>query len=173
MSRNSGLAFERELLASASSCEHLVLVKIPVGYSPLKRFAGGGYADMVGNLHGIAIAIEAKSCRGGRFSLGRITDKQLDFLLKWQQAGGYAFVLLRYGYRNVRLVVIDVRQLLAWKAKGKKGISERDIQYLPCIPRRGARWCMEALYSIIQEDVDGHKRFERQDSQAGVTGEAR
>lgn len=154
MRRNTGVSFEREIHQSASSLGSVVLVKVPVGYSSGLRFAGGGCVDFLGVICGVPFAIEAKSCRGNRFALSRITEKQVQFMERWEAAGGRAVVLLKFSGSDVRVVAIPFRLLMRWRLSGKKGVSRRDLDGLFTITGRTGRWRLDQLSKLKEEQDD-------------------
>ena len=155
----SGIRFEREL-AESSSVDGIVLVKIPVGYSPTRQFAGGGFVDFLGVADGIPLAVEAKSCRTARFPLRRISQKQMRFLRLWSQCGGCSLILLRYGVRDVRLFVIPLSVLDHWLASGVKSIGLDELRKLPSIPRSEGVWRLDHLITLIRRVTGEPSRVE-------------
>lgn len=155
--RSAGISFEREIV-NASSVPGVTIVKVPVGYSKGIKFAGGGSVDFVGVIHGVPVALEAKSCRGSRFSLSRITDRQIEFMRRWESSGGKSAVLLRFGFRHVVVLVIPLRLLLIWIGRGKKSITSRDISTLPRLGGNARRWDIETIPQLLEEFNDrlGH-----------------
>jgi len=150
---NAGVRFEREIVQSAS-VPGVLLVKVPVGYSRSLRFVGGGAVDFVGVVDGIPVAIEAKSCRTDRFDLGRISDKQIEFLKRWSDCGGFSAVMLRFGYRDARLFLICLPMLLKWLDYGMKSVTLKQLSSLPSIPRRDGRWRLECLTTLVRRCYD-------------------
>lgn len=153
MARNSGVCFEREIVNSAT-VSGVTVVKVPVGYAKNARFAGGGSVDFLGVIRGVPVALEAKSCRGERFSLNRITDRQLEFMRRWESSGGKAAVLLRFGFRQVCVVVIPFFLIQRWKLSGKRSVTMRDVRRLPHLPGSAKRWCIECIPELM-EGLDG------------------
>lgn len=147
--RNAGISFEREIAQSASA-PGVTLVKLPVGCTRSMKFAGGGSVDFLGVIRGVPVAIEAKSCRGSRFSLSRITDRQLEFMRRWEASGGKSAVLLRFGYRQVVVVVIPLHLILEWASRGKKSVTAGDITVLPHLQGGARRWKIENIPQILE-----------------------
>jgi len=145
MGARTGLHFERELVGSTG--DGVVLVKLAVGSTGKQRFVGGGAVDFLGVIRGVPVAIEAKSCRGTRFALSRVTDKQVQFMKNWEAAGGRAFLLVRFGYRAVQAVAVPYSRLEQWLSSGKKSITIRDIPSLIEVPRSHKRWVLESIIS--------------------------
>lgn len=150
--RSSGVSFEREISQSAF-LPGVVLVKLPVGCTSRMRFAGGGSVDFLGVIRGVPVALEAKSCRGGRFALRRITDSQLEFLRRWEACGGRSAVLLRFGFRRVVVAVISLRLLLEWISAGKRSVSAADVECLPHLPGSTRGWQLDIIPQML-EDLD-------------------
>lgn len=77
--------------------------------------------DFVGVANGRAIAFDAKSCKATRFPLRNIESHQIEFLRKWQQQGGEAFLLIEMeAYRAIFYAPLDKLEPFLDRAKTKK-----------------------------------------------------
>jgi len=155
-----GIRFEREIVES-SVVPGVILVKVPVGYSSSRRFAGGGSVDFLGVIGGVPVAVEAKSCRTARFSLRRISQKQFNFLKKWASCGGCSVIFLRYGMRDIRLFVIPFKVLESWIVSGLKSVGVNELRHLSFIPRVDGKWDMGRLVNIVRRLANESEGSER------------
>lgn len=77
--------------------------------------------DFVGVANGRAIAFDAKSCKATRFPLKNIHDHQIEFMRKWQQQGGEAFLLIEMeAYRAIFYAPLDRVLAFILRAEGGK-----------------------------------------------------
>lgn len=145
----SGVRFEREIYRSAK-VDGVTLVKLPVATSSSRRFAGGGYVDFIGAIHGVPVAIEAKCCHNERFYLGRISKQQLLFLERWNACGGVAVVLVKVMTRRPQVFLLTVSLLRHWLQSGKRSVLPEDWKSLPVVPRVDGRWAVEKIPALVE-----------------------
>lgn len=150
MSESRGVRFERELVRSVKSNPDWVLLKQAVPYSPKLSFArrNAGIVDLIGVASGVPIAIEAKVCMRGRFSLSRVTDPQREFLAQWVRAGGSAFVAIRY---STGAILVPWSVFSRWIADEVRSILPSEELGVP-VPRAHGVWDLPcAVHQLITE----------------------
>lgn len=137
---NRGQSFERLIEATNNQYYHkgqATIQKVPVPWKvfydrktkrskaiPEKKST----VDFVGVFNGRAIAFDAKSTlERTRFPLSNVEEHQVNFLTKWQQNGGIAFILVDFAKKK-EVYMLSIGQLNNWFKKAKEG-GRKSIPY--------------------------------------------
>lgn len=97
--------------------------KVPTEWIPLRDRTGKIFSakvehkaavDFLGTFRGRPVAFDAKHTKEGRISWSRLESHQREFLLRWENCGGLAFVLVGWDMKRFYLVPIQ-----EWGREGK------------------------------------------------------
>lgn len=84
--------------------------------------------DYIGVYNSRAVAFDAKSTRvNTRFDLSLIDRHQYEFLKRWQQNGGIAFILIEFVKKH-EFFLLNIDQLTEWWEKAESG-GRKSIPY--------------------------------------------
>lgn len=167
---NRGMGFER--VVEAANAAYLakgwgVIQKVATPWKVLRRGAqivsafpeGKSTVDFVGAAAGKAIAFDAKSCKQDRFPLANIEPHQIEFLRRWEQQGGIAFLLIEMkNHERVWLARLDRLEPFLERAKtGKRGTQSLTIEdmidhFAPVQQGRGV--VLDYLAHIVSGEED-------------------
>lgn len=112
--------------------KHLALIqKIPTPITPVKMdkehrqitlayFDQRSTVDYIGAVQGIPVCFDAKECVADTFPLQNIHEHQVNFMGKYEQQGGIAFLLIYYSAKNIVYYMRYEEMLLFWE-RAKNG----------------------------------------------------
>lgn len=136
---NRGMPFEKLIIASNTQYFHkgrATIQKVATPWKVIRRGnkivsafpEGKSTVDFVGVFNGRAIAFDAKSTlERTRFPLSNVEEHQVNFLTKWQQNGGIAFILVDFAKKK-EVYMLSIGQLNNWFKKAKEG-GRKSIPY--------------------------------------------
>lgn len=110
--------------------------------------------DYIGVFNGRAIAFDAKSTRETtRFDLANVEKHQIEFLTKWQQNGGIAFILIEFVKKH-EVYLLTINQLNEWIKQANNG-GRKSIPYewfvMNCDQVRSRKGIVLDYLSIIEK----------------------
>lgn len=133
---NRGMSFETLIEYANTQYQAkgiAIMQKIPTPVKVIrdgKRIVSAFHAkqstvDFIGLANGVPIAFDAKSTRNKTsFPLANIEQHQIDFMQRWQEHGGVAFLLVEFAELG-EVYRLDMSDLLKWRdvaTTGRKSI---------------------------------------------------
>ncbi|MDR0964226.1 MAG: Holliday junction resolvase RecU [Clostridium sp.] len=108
-----------------------LIQKIPTPITPIQidkesrhitlaYFEQKSTVDYIGAVQGIPICFDAKECASDTFALSNIHPHQVDFMGRFEQQGGVAFILIFYTHKNL-FYYLPYRTLLTFWERARLG----------------------------------------------------
>ncbi|MFX3616247.1 MAG: Holliday junction resolvase RecU [Sporolactobacillus sp.] len=129
---NRGMQLEQEIKASNLSYQQKGIAVIQKVATPLKKTKDSAFysekstVDFLGCLNGRGIAFDAKeTVNRTNFPLSNVHEHQINFLEKYRNCGGRAFLLVRFVKHQETFILSSVQLAQWWKEAaygGRKSI---------------------------------------------------
>ena len=164
-----GSTFEELINQTNEQYEQMNLAliqKIPTPITPVKIDQGSRHitlayfdkvstVDYIGAVQGIPVCFDAKECKTDTFPLANVHEHQIEFMQKFEEQGGIAFLLIYYTTRD-ELYYMRYRQIQKFWDRAKNGGRKR-IRF----DELESNWFMELkrgyfvpYLDCIQKDLD-------------------
>ena len=143
-----------------------LIQKIPTPITPVKIDQGSRHitlayfdkvstVDYIGAVQGIPVCFDAKECKTDTFPLANVHEHQIEFMQKFEEQGGIAFLLIYYTTRD-ELYYMRYRQIQKFWDRAKNG-GRKSIRF----DELESNWFMELkrgyfvpYLDCIQKDLD-------------------
>jgi recombination protein U len=136
---NRGQALEELIKIQNNQYTHkgALIHKVPTEWIPIRDYTGKiasakvenkAAVDFLGVYKGVPIAFDAKHTKDKRISWKRLEPHQWEFLKKWHECGGIAFVLVSWNMKKFYTIPI-----LEWGLTGKSVL----LSNLQPVPMKG------------------------------------
>ena len=108
-----------------------LIQKIPTPITPVRMdkdhrqitlayFDQRSTVDYIGAVQGIPVCFDAKECKTDTFPLANVHEHQIEFMQKFEEQGGIAFLLIYYTTRD-ELYYMRYRQIQKFWDRAKNG----------------------------------------------------
>ena len=120
----------------------------------LAYFEQKSTVDYIGAVQGVPLCFEAKECRDDTYALGNIHEHQLNFMGRFEQQGGVAFLLIFFAGRDV-FYYLPYRRLRGFwermEAGGRKSFRFEELDGAYVLPKK--QGVLVPYLDIVQRDL--------------------